>query len=205
MKCILVEANDIVRVGIKSILLERECEVEALRSYQDLLGEAPSLSLIGFAKETAAEAYLVIEELTKKNKSARIICMSAAPCFEEWQFLSRFGVLGYCTREISVELLLLAIQSVEKGATFLCPFVSKQCAEEPKTIKLEDESLSKREQEVLKILANGASNQDIAKELGISIETVKAHVKSILSKMEVNDRTQAAVKAIRSGLVSEHQ
>jgi DNA-binding NarL/FixJ family response regulator len=56
--------------------------------------------------------------------------------------------------------------------------------------------------EVLQILATGCSNQQIADNLGISIETVKAHVKSVLSKLSVSDRTQAAIKAIKCGLIA---
>lgn len=63
------------------------------------------------------------------------------------------------------------------------------------------ELLSQREREVLKLVVNGLSNQQIARNLDVSLETIKSHVKNILDKLDVNDRTQAAIKAVREGLI----
>jgi len=200
MQCLLIEPNDIVRVGIKSVLSEHGLDVRAESSYASLSTDSSSVFLVGFSKENASNAVRAIQKVQRPENCKKIICMSEDACVEEWETLSRIGVLGYCTRNISIELLLLGIHSVEQGATFLCPLVRQRSLNYK--FRTDEELLSKREREVLKILATGRSNQQIADNLGISIETVKAHVKSVLSKLSVSDRTQAAIKAIKCGLIA---
>jgi two-component system NarL family response regulator len=122
------------------------------------------------------------------------------------------GVQGYCLRGIAVETWVLAIRAVAVGASW---WVQAATAEiravfaNPEPVKVGSKSevlenpLTKREQEILTLVAGGKSNQEIAQILYNAPGTVRVHVHGILQKLEVRDRTQAAVLAIQKGLVAE--
>jgi DNA-binding NarL/FixJ family response regulator len=207
----VIEPSDICRTGVASILANHGLKTNLWSNIESLLHiDMPSsVIMIGVRLDT----FELIESLLQKRLSAglqgKLMCICSDHVFDRCSFLSQYGVLGYCARDISSELLLLAIKAVENGAKFICPRLNepqyKQSSASPKLPLLAPESspeLSPRELEVLLQVAAGASNQQIAATLGISIETVKAHVKHILSKLSVTDRTQAAIKAIELGIAA---
>jgi two-component system NarL family response regulator len=121
------------------------------------------------------------------------------------------GAQGYCLKGIAAETLVLAIRSVAAGASWWdkaataeirAVFANPEVKVGSKSEVLEN-PLTKREQEILALVARGKSNQEIAQILYIAPGTVRVHVHAILQKLEVRDRTQAAVLAIEKGLVAE--
>ncbi len=119
----------------------------------------------------------------------------------------RAGALGYLLKDAPSEKLLEAIRAAARGESFLQPSVAAKVVAEfsrltdhPKGEEL-IEPLSEREREVLQLLSSGASNREIAEALVIAQGTVKNHVTSILGKLGVRDRTQAAIKARELGLI----
>lgn len=120
------------------------------------------------------------------------------------------GAEGYCLKESSGHLLVNAIVSVSEGAAWLDPGIAQLVLKTAKAGKIKDmssgsnsellEILTKRELEVLEKVVEGRTNQEIANDLYISIETVKTHMRHIMEKLRVTDRTQAAVKAMKEGL-----
>lgn len=170
-------------------------------------------------------------EATKKikeaNKQVKVIMLTSHE--SEREILASFasGADGYCLKETSPEQLLMAIESVAGGNAWLSSQVAEKVlrnlvgshvekiqplnyAQKPKLS--EDTSdlkmsipiipLSERELEVLKLIVDGKSNQEIGNKLFVTLATVKTHVRSILNKLSVDDRTQAAVKAMRKGIVN---
>lgn len=122
----------------------------------------------------------------------------------------RAGAVGYLLKDVSSQKLIEAIKTAVRGETFLQPSVAaKVVAEFTRMTSLSTgvtnqplpEPLSERELEILQILANGASNREIANKLFIAEGTVKNHVTNILGKLDVRDRTQAALKAKALGLI----
>ena len=129
------------------------------------------------------------------------------------------GAKGYCLKDITPNALAEAIRNVAQGACYISPQVSDLALKafpKPDNASLLSHNtlnsqnaqndnakvlLTEREQEVLKLLVEGKSNTEIANELIVSVHTAKAHVCSILQKLCVEDRVQAAVKAIRQGLI----
>jgi NarL family two-component system response regulator LiaR len=117
----------------------------------------------------------------------------------------RAGALSYLLKDVSPKDLLIAVRRASRGETTIHPGVAAQIMNAlsapggRKDGPLDD--LSKRETEVLRLVADGLSNASIAEALFISEKTVKSHVSNILSKLNLADRTQAAVYAWRSGLV----
>jgi NarL family two-component system response regulator LiaR len=113
------------------------------------------------------------------------------------------GADAYCIKGASVERLLSAIAAAVDGATYLDPQIARQVIEnlKPPSPKSNTTNLSTRELEVLKLMVEGLSNPQIAERLYLSPNTIKTHVRGIMNKLAVDDRVQAAVVALRSGLV----
>ena len=114
----------------------------------------------------------------------------------------RAGAAGYLLKDVQPQELVNAIRTVHGGGALLHPAVAARLMEEFAGSE-EDRSnqLTAREREVVELIARGLSNKRIALELGISERTVKAHVRNILSKLDLTDRTQVAVHALREGWV----
>jgi DNA-binding NarL/FixJ family response regulator len=113
------------------------------------------------------------------------------------------GADAYCIKGARVDRLLMAINAAQEGATYLDPQIARQVVEHLKipTSHPSIDSLSQREVEVLKLMVEGMSNPEIGEKLYLSPNTVKTHVRAIMNKLAVDDRVQAAVIALRSGLV----
>lgn len=113
------------------------------------------------------------------------------------------GADAYCIKGASVERLLKAIAAAAEGATYLDPQIGRQVLSHlsPPSPTGNIANLSQRETEVLKLIVEGYSNPEIAAALYLSANTVKTHVRGIMNKLAVDDRVQAAVVALRSGLV----
>ncbi len=150
----------------------------------------------------------------KENKEIKVIILTSHDREEEVMASLGAGARGYCMKDIDPETLADVIKQVHTGALWLDPNVCKTALKvfpKPENTRLfykqetKDEKghLTEREQEVLRLLVKGKSNTEIASELIVSVHTAKAHVCSILQKLCVDDRVQAAVKAIKEGLVDE--
>jgi len=113
----------------------------------------------------------------------------------------RAGAIGYLLKDTQAHELCRAIKAAAAGQVELCPEAAARLMREVRTPDRSTEPLTERETEVLRLLAQGLSNQEIARTLIIGEQTVKSHVSHILAKLGVPSRTQAALYAIRAGLV----
>ena len=116
------------------------------------------------------------------------------------------GASSYLLKDVSPENLVEAIRAVYRGEARLHPDIARKLMEQvahqpPLTREAQEEGLTERERDVIQLVAQGCSNQEIAKQLVISEKTVKTHVSNILSKLHLEDRTQLAIYAIKKGLV----
>lgn len=113
------------------------------------------------------------------------------------------GADAYCIKGTNVDRLIAAIAAAQEGATYLDPQIARRVVEhlKPPTSANLVGQLSQRELEVLKLMVEGKSNPEIAAELYLSPNTVKTHIRGIMNKLAVDDRVQAAVVALRAGLV----
>jgi DNA-binding NarL/FixJ family response regulator len=131
-----------------------------------------------------------------KYPEARIIMLTTFEGDVEIQRALEAGARGYMLKSMPPKDLLDVIRQVHSGKKRIPPEIAAQLAEH-----LSDESLTGREIEVLKQVANGNRNRDIADQLFISEETVKVHIKHIMEKLGANDRTQAVAIGIRRGII----
>lgn len=113
------------------------------------------------------------------------------------------GADAYCIKGTSLEQLSVAMLAAQQGATYLDPLIAKRVIEhlKPPAPASNIAQLSVRELEILKLIVDGRSNPEIAASLHLSLSTVKTHIRSIMNKLAVDDRVQAAVVALRNGLV----
>jgi DNA-binding NarL/FixJ family response regulator len=131
--------------------------------------------------------------------AARVIALTASIDEARMMGVLRAGAVGYVRKDAEPETLLAAVRAVARGKTYIDPSIGKQILLQP---ALMHEELTPRERDVLRQLALGRSNKEIAAALTIGEETVKSHVGSVFAKLQVENRAQAVVRAIRLHIVS---
>ncbi len=148
-----------------------------------------------------------IKHITGQNPEARIVVLTSFATDEKVFPAIKAGALGYLLKDSAPEELVHAIRQVQRGESSLHPTIARKLLQEmsrpPQPPKPPTtEPLTERELAVLKLVAQGLSNQDIADDLVISEATVRTHVSNILGKLHLASRTQAALYALREGLAS---
>lgn len=211
-RVLIVEDDPVMRLGLEE-LFEDNTQFEIVDRVADgytavetALKLKPNLVImdIGLPKLDGVTA-------TRQIKAAlpeiRVVMLTSHTAEHEMIAALGSGADAYCVKGTSLEQLLLAIACAQEGATYLDPQIAHQIVQSLKPSALQSApranlaQLSNRELEVLKLLVDGKSNPEIAETLYISLSTAKAHVRSIMNKLAVDDRVQAAVVALRSGLV----
>jgi DNA-binding NarL/FixJ family response regulator len=148
----------------------------------------------------------LLSAIKARSLETKILVLGNDDTGTNLQSILQAGALGYCLRTCPPKILLSALQAVSQGAIWIDPALASFFAQFPicaTTLPAKDPEtgLSSREIEVLRLVAAGMGNLQIAAKLYISPETVKTHIKHIMEKLAAHDRTEAAVKAIRNGLV----
>lgn len=211
---LLVEDHEITRLGLK-MALERVGEVSIVAEAADgksavnkAMDLRPDLILmdIGLPGIDGLEATRQIKE----SLSAKIMLFTSHDNEEDIMAGLSAGADAYCLKGITPNQLGNAIRAVMDGAVWLDPGIAKRVLDQavnkgtPKQTSEQKQSnvfgLSERESQVLGLVVDGLSNQEIADRLFLSQDTVKTHLRHVMEKLRVSDRTQAAVKAIRHGL-----
>ena len=214
---VIVEDFKLTRVGLRCALNSNEdinvvAESDNATDGLSLIERnCPDVVLmdLGLAGMNGIEATMKIREM---NKNIKVIALTSHDRAEEVIAALSAGAMAYCLKDIDPTKLADVIRDVKNGVCWLDPVIARKVLDSfPKQEALgilrehdSDEGrvpLTEREFEVLKHLVDGKSNTEIAKELIVSVHTAKAHVCSILQKMCVSDRVQAAVKAVKEGLV----
>jgi len=136
--------------------------------------------------------------ILERAPSTKVIALTASTDEGRMMGVLRAGAVGYIRKDAEPEILLAAVRAVARGKTYIDPSVSRQIlhAAAPPA------DLTMREIEVLRQVALGRSNKEIADTLSISEETVKSHVGNLFSKLQVENRAQATVQALKRGMVS---
>lgn len=206
----LVDDHAIVRQGVRAYL---DTQVDLL-----VVAEAGSgAEALPLAEEQAPDVVLIdlvmpemdgveaTRRLKQVSPRSQVIVLTSYHQDEHIFPAIRAGALSYLLKDISPAELAEAVRKAARGEAVLHPQVAARVVQElqgaPRDALNPFTDLSERELEVLKLIAAGASNEEIAGQLVISEKTVKSHVSNILSKLHVADRTQAAVYAWREGVV----
>lgn len=135
------------------------------------------------------------------HPSVRVVMLTVHQLEQEVLAALASGADAYCLKTTNPQSVLIAIHAAALGSAYLDPQIAHLVLGRVTPPEAESSPLSPRELEVLRLIADGKSNKDIALQLNISLSTVKTHIEDLLKKLAANDRTQAAVKALRQGLL----
>ena len=218
IKVVIVEDYKLTRVGLRYALNEIEninviSEASNAEVGLDIIKkERPDVVLmdLGLPGMNGLEATSKIKEF---DPNIKVVVLTSHDREEEVVASLGSGANGYCLKDIDPITLSTVIKNVARGACWIDSNVAHLALKmfpKPENTEIMNDvnhldpkaKLTEREQEVLRLLVQGKSNTEIATELIVSVHTAKAHVCSILQKLCVDDRVQAAVKAIKEGLVS---
>ncbi len=189
-------------------IIDVNCAKDAFEVLQDKKIDLILLDL-GLPEIDGVQA---LEKIRENNKEIKVVILTSHCDKEEVQKCLELGINAYCTKEIKPDKLCDVIKDVLDGSMYFDSSVSDFVMQQ--TSRANDEkilgnisvkdcyNLTQQEKRVLILLSSGNNNQQIAKKLDISVNTTKVHVCSILQKMGVEDRTQAAIKAIRENLIN---
>lgn len=210
---LIIEDHELTRFGLKTVFEDVEFigtiyEADSAEKGLELF-ENNDIQLIimdlGLPNMNGIDATKKIRAI---NKDAKIVILTSHNDEKEVINSIKAGANAYCSKEINPQRLVNVVQSVLDGAAWFDPSISHIVLKAATTTqsyevspKKSDYNLTARESQILKLITEGYSNTDIANELLVSINTTKAHVASILQKLEVDDRLQAALKAIKNKIV----
>ncbi|WJH37174.1 response regulator transcription factor [Paenibacillus aurantius] len=209
IKVLLVDDHEMVRIGLAAVLgTEEGIEVvgeasngaDGIRLAQEY---KPDVVLMDLVME-GMDGIESTRRLLQICPECKVIVLTSFLDDEKMYPVIEAGAFSYLLKTSRATEIAQAIRAAAKGQ----PIIESQVASkmmnrfrQPKPSQLPHEELTEREMEVLRLVASGKSNQDVADELYIGIKTVKFHVTNILAKLGVEDRTQAAIYAYRHGLV----
>jgi DNA-binding NarL/FixJ family response regulator len=199
VRVLIVDDHPAVRRGLRTFLeladgLEVVGEAADGRSALDLIAATgPDVVLLDMALP-GMDGVEVLHELRRRELSCRALVVTSYT--DRLPAAIRAGARGYLSKDVDPVALVAAVRSVAAGHLLLEPTAVAALMATP----AEGSTLTARERDVLLLLAEGRSNREIARALAVAEKTVKTHVSSILLKLGLADRTQAAVYAVRSGL-----
>ncbi|MBU7599743.1 response regulator transcription factor [Streptomyces sp. P38-E01] len=207
IRVLLVDDHQVVRRGLRTFLEVQE-DIEVVGEAADgaqavaLAEELRPAVILMDVKMPGVDGIQALRELRRSENPARVLVVTS---FTEQRTVVpalRAGAAGYVYKDIDPDALAGAIRSVHAGHVLLQPEVADALLtqESPTAGQGRPGTLTDREREVLGLIADGRSNRDIARHLVLSEKTVKTHVSNILMKLDLADRTQAALWAVRHGI-----
>ena len=212
VRVVLVDDHDLFRTGLKNLLEEQGVPVigeaangqQALRLVGELAPEVVimDLNMPGISGVDTTRQLASIAPLT------RVVVLTISADDDDVMNAVMAGACGYLLKDSSIQELIAGIQAAAMGESLISPQIAAKVLQRLRAQTTNEDAaatiraeLSDRELEVLKLIANGNDNAQIARELFISPKTVKNHISNILMKLQIDNRIQAAVYAVRSGLV----
>jgi DNA-binding NarL/FixJ family response regulator len=201
IRLLIVDDHVMIRLGLVALLSDQpDIEIvgearhgeEAVAMHEELL---PDVTLMdGMLPDI--HGVEVTTRILARDPAARIILVSINESAEDIHRAIEAGARGYVAKSQSKEVILSAIRAVMSGESYLSPELARRLS-----IRASTKCLSQREIDVLRLIANGLVNKQIAAELALSENTVKTHIARIMGKLEVHDRTSLAMKAVTLGLL----
>jgi two-component system, NarL family, response regulator LiaR len=211
IRVLIVDDHAVVREGLRTFL-QLQDRIEIVGEAAD--GEAaleqagrlhPDVILMDLVMPRL-DGVSAMRELRARASPSRVIVLTSFLDDDRLMPAIEAGAAGYLLKNAEPAELARAVRAAHAGETLLDPVVAarlvQMIAARPSAVGADSQRLTRREQEVLELIARGRSNKRIASELGISEKTVKAHVGHVLAKLGVTDRTQAALLAVQEGLVA---
>jgi two-component system, NarL family, response regulator LiaR len=209
-RILIVEDDPMMQLGLEQCLSTRD-DLEVLtvvedgyRGVEEALKLQPDIVLMDIGLPRL-DGIAATQQIKAKLPDIRIVMLTSHVSETEVIGSLSSGADAYCVKGTSIDKLLTAIAAARDGASYLDPQIARLVLDNLKPTPTHETNivgqLSQRELEVLKLMVEGQSNPEIAAVLYLSPNTVKTHVRGIMNKLAVDDRVQAAVVALRAGLV----
>lgn len=210
---LIVEDHELTRFGLKTTFegvdyIENIYEAESAETALEIFKNNPVDLVImdlGLPNMNGIDA---TKQIRSSGKDVKIIILTSHNDEKEVLNSLKAGANAYCSKEINPQRLVTVVQSVADGAAWFDPSIAHIVLKATTNVRAfsgesdgKNYELTTRETQILKLMTEGYSNMEIAQLLVISINTTKAHVASILQKLEVDDRLQAALKALKNNIV----
>jgi DNA-binding NarL/FixJ family response regulator len=212
LRVLLVDDHDLFRTGLRNLLEEQAVQVigeaadgtQAIRMVRELAPDVVvmDLNMPGMSGVEATRQVTSLAPLT------RVVVLTISDQDEDVMNAILAGACGYLMKDSSIQDLMQGIRAAAVGESLISPHIAAKVLQRMRATGTNEadaavirSELSDREIEVLKLIANGKDNAQIAAELHISPKTVKNHISNILMKLQIDNRIQAAVYAVRSGIV----
>lgn len=218
IRILLADDHKLIRVGLKSLFSKHEdmsviSEAEnGKEAVEKIKNQHPDVAILDLVLGDIS-GIDVVKKISDENINTKIVILTSHIKDSDVTESLKAGANAYVLKDINSEVLVMIVRTISEGAIWIdpkavnilrnsqatCVIPQKSCSRA--NFKAQHSNLTEREYEVLKLVVDGKSNLEIAKILNISEHTSKAHVCNIIQKLLVDDRTQAAVKAIKEGLV----
>jgi DNA-binding NarL/FixJ family response regulator len=212
LRVLIVDDHDLFRTGLRNLLEEQGVLIvgeaaagaEAVRIVRELAPDVVvmDLNMPGMGGIEATRHITAMATLT------RVVMLTISEDDSDVMDAILAGACGYLLKDSSIQDLMTGIRAASRGESLISPNIAAKVLQRVRATSTQPEiantiraELSDREIEVLKLIANGKDNAVIAAELHISPKTVKNHISNILMKLQIDNRIQAAVYAVRSGIV----
>ncbi len=211
IKVIVSDENEILREGLARLLDDRE-EIEVVsrcsgnREIMEQVEKTdPEVVLMGDVLES--NTIDGTSEICRGFPEVRVAVFTGSKSEEHACAAMEAGAAGYLSREMNVDDLVKSIDLINKGQVIVSPPLAAKLSGKLTSLRANEDTgktaLSEREVEVLKLLAGGYTNKEIAGKLFVTENTARAHIKNILSKLNLRNRQQAAAYAMQQGMISE--
>ena len=212
LRVLIVDDHDLFRTGLRNLLEEQGVQVsgeaasgsEAVRSVREMAPDVVVMDL-NMPEMGGVEA---TRHITAVAPLTRVLVLTISDEDADVMDAILAGACGYLLKDASIEELMAGIRAAWRGESLISPGIAAKVLQRVRATSANPEiadtirsELSDREIEVLKLIANGKDNAVIAADLHISPKTVKNHISNILMKLQIENRIQAAVYAVRSGIV----
>jgi DNA-binding NarL/FixJ family response regulator len=212
LRVLLVDDHDLFRTGLTNLLVEQGVHVvgeapdgrTALRLVRELVPDVVVMDL-NMPGITGVEA---TREITVMSPLTRVVVLTISADNTDVVEAVMAGACGYLLKDSSIQELIAGIRAAAAGESLISPQIATKVLQVLRSHSADGGAadairaeLSDRELEILKLIANGKDNAEIARDLFISPKTVKNHISNILMKLQIDNRIQAAVYAVRSGIV----
>ena len=212
IRVLLVDDHDLFRTGLRNLLEERGVQIageagdgaDAVRLVREVAPDVVVMDL-HMPGVTGIEA---IKQIAAVAPLTRVLVLTISDQDDDVLHAILAGACGYLLKDASVDELIRGIEAAAVGESLVSPAIAGKGLQQVRASAISPEAadslraeLSQRELDVLKLIANGNDNAMIAAELHISPKTVKNHISNILMKLQIENRIQAAVYAVRSGIV----
>jgi DNA-binding NarL/FixJ family response regulator len=206
VRVLIADDHSVVRQGLRMFLaLDPEIEIvgeaasgeEAIQLARDIRPDVVLMDLVMPGMGGVAATRMIRTEMP----AVEVVALTSVVADEAVTGAIRAGAIGYLLKNTEADELRRAIKSAAAGQVYLSPEAAARLVREVK-IPGSPEALTERETAVLRLIAKGQANKQVARQLGIREQTVKTHVSNILGKLQLQSRTQAALYAVERGLVS---